>query len=442
MIQNIQRWLNKQNNVAFSLYATTTAFCTYSSMYAFRKPFTVATFDTLEFWNIDYKVLLITAQVLGYTLSKFLGIKIISEMEGKKRSFYIIGLITLAGLALFLFAIIPPPYNILCLFLNGLPLGMIWGLVFSYLEGRKLTEVLGAGLSVSFIFSSGFTKSVGKYVMINWGVPELWMPFVTGLLFTIPLIASVTLLNSVPPPSSDDISARTVRKPMSAKERKQFFLTFAPGLTLLIIAYMLLTMYRDFRDNFAAEIWTNLGYENSPGIFTTTEVPVSLGVLVIIGSIILIKRNTIALMVNHLLVLFGILLVGFSTWLFQVNLLAPPVWMILTGFGLYMGYVPFNSVLFDRLIASFHTVGNAGFLIYLADSFGYLGSVGILFYKEFGQPNLSWVEFFMSLGYFLAGFGGILITCSMLYFYKRKQIASNIEPTPEPNDEFDFGYTQ
>ena len=46
------------------------------------------------------------------------------------------------------------------------------------------------------------------------------------------------------------------------------------------------------------------------------------------------------------------------------------------GLGTYLGYLPFNCLLFDRLIAAFGSVANAGFFIYVADSFGYLGSVG------------------------------------------------------------------
>ena len=53
--------------------------------------------------------------------------------------------------ALLLFALVPAPYNFGCLFLNGLPLGMVFGLVLSFLEGRRLTEALAAGLCASFI---------------------------------------------------------------------------------------------------------------------------------------------------------------------------------------------------------------------------------------------------------------------------------------------------
>jgi len=35
----------------------------------------------------------------------------------------------------------------------------------------------------------------------------------------------------------------------------------------------------------------------------------------------------------------------------------------------------------DRLIAAFGSAANAGFFIYIADSFGYLGSVGALIFR-------------------------------------------------------------
>ena len=141
-----------------------------------------------------------------------------------------------------------------------------------------------------------------------------------------------------------------------------------------------------------------------------------------IGSLILIKQNIKAFYINHVLIIVGILLIGFGTRLFETGLITSPIWMIVSGFGLYMAYVPFNSVLFERLIASFHIVSNVGFLIYLADSFGYLGSIGILFYKQFGQPSLSWIEFFISLGYIITISGGLMMTLSLFYFYRKAKV--------------------
>ncbi len=53
------------------------AFCVYTCMYAFRKPFTAAAYTGESFLLIDYKIWLVVAQTVGYTLSKFYGIRFI-----------------------------------------------------------------------------------------------------------------------------------------------------------------------------------------------------------------------------------------------------------------------------------------------------------------------------------------------------------------------------
>ena len=412
----ITGWLDKNRGVIFSLYAMMAAFCTYTCMYAFRKPFTVAAFADLTYWGIELKTLLIISQIFGYTISKFLGIKIVSEMTANRRAISILILVVIAELALLGFWLAPTPYKLIFLFLNGLPLGMIWGLVFSFLEGRRNTELLGAGLSVSFIFSSGFVKSIGKYLMLNWGVSEFAMPFWTGAIFLIPLIFFTWMLNRIPPPSASDEAQRTKRIPMSSSERWEFFKKFAGGIIMLTVIYMFLTAFRDLRDNYALEILEAVGFVNDAAIFTKTEVPIAFIVLIVMASIMLIKNNQKALMANHWIVLGGILLIGISTFAFQAGLISAYLWMVSVGLGSYLGYVPFNCILFDRFIATYKTLANAGFLIYIADSFGYLSSVTVLLYKNFGQADVSWYDFFVSFCYFTTLFGVILTIASIIYF--------------------------
>ena len=62
---------------------------------------------------------------------------------------------------------------------------MVWGLVFGFLEGRKLSELLGVGLSASYIVASGVVKSVGRWLVLEHGF-RYWMPAIVGLIFTIP----------------------------------------------------------------------------------------------------------------------------------------------------------------------------------------------------------------------------------------------------------------
>ncbi|MCZ8356227.1 MAG: DUF5690 family protein [Cyclobacteriaceae bacterium] len=412
---SITQWLQKTNRFNFACYVSVAAFCLYVCIFALRKTFGVGLYETQSFAGISLKSWMVIAQLLGYMLSKFLGIKFVSEADYKSRSKHILILVSVAAVSWLGFAVTPAPYSLLFLFLNGLPLGMVWGLVFSYLEGRRLTEVLGASLSVSFIFSAGFAKSTGGWLM-TLGISELWMPFIAALLFFPPLLLFLYLLNQIPPPSKEDEALRTKRKPMNKQERIKFILMFWPGLICLIIAYTLLTAFRDFRDNFSADVWVSLGFGGKPALFTATEIPITLFVLVLIASLMAIKNNHTAMMVNHFIVLAGFLIVGITTYLYDAELISPFQWMLWIGMGLYFGYIQFNSIFFDRLIANFKYESNVGFLIYVADSVGYLGSVSVVLYKELGQSNTGVVDFFIIGGYSISTIGITFILLSIVYF--------------------------
>ncbi|MBM0107827.1 hypothetical protein JM946_24090 [Steroidobacter sp. S1-65] len=410
--------LSQLRLLGFTLYATSAAFLTYFSMYAFRKTFAVASFEHVDGWwhDVDFKTAIVIAQVIGYALSKFIGIKVISEMAHARRAAAIVALVMCSQVALVLFAVMPASWKPVALFLNGLPLGMIWGLVFSFLEGRRVSEVLGAGLSVSFVLSSGVVKSVGKWLVIERGVSELWMPAVTGFLFTPLLLLGVYLLSKVPAPSAADRRERNERVPMTADDRKRFFLRYMPGLVALILVYMLLTGMRDFSDNFSAEIWAGLGFGDTPSVFSTTALWTSILVLIPLAMVMFVRDNLRALLTNHALVLFGIVVLGFSTLMFEHDYLGSETWMILHSTGIYLAYIPFNCLLFDRMIAAVNDKANAGFLIYLADSMGYAGSVGILLYKQFLDVELSWVRFMIQSSWLLSILGVLLVAYSAWYF--------------------------
>lgn len=414
-----------------TLIATLAAFSTYSAMYGFRRAFAASGFEGFDdVLGMDFKPALVLSQLVGYTLSKFAGIKIVSEMGKNQRALAIIGIILLAELALLGFAVAPAPFKPVFMFLNGIPLAMVWGLVFSYLEGRRFTEIMGTGLCASFIFASGFAKSVGGWIeglLAARNASIAWMPFLAGLVYVLPLVFFVWLLNQVPEPSTEDIALRTKREPMDGKQRKAFFKAFAPGLVLLIGVYVVLSAFRDFRDSFMSEILAALGFAGQPDIFTKTELPVMLGVLLLLGMIMFIKNNRLALLLNHWVIFAGLITAGLSTLAWQAGLISPLVWISLTGFATYMAYIPFNCILFERLIATFKYVSTAGFLIYLADSFGYLGTAGVVLFKILGHKELSWLTFFIQFNYLLSIIGGIGTLGALVYFAQRKIKVKNAE---------------
>jgi MFS family permease len=422
--------INKKTLV--TLRAAFAAFGVYFCMYGFRKPFTVASFEGLAYLGVDYKVLIIIAQVMGYFISKFIGIKFISELKPEKRIFYLFTFIAVAELALLGFAVVPAPYNIIFMFINGIPLGMIWGIVFSYIEGRKTTEIIGLFLCSSFVVSSGFTKSVGKFLMDTFNISEFWMPFSAGLIFIIPLLIFGFMLEKLPKPTEEDIALKNKRQPLNKTERKKIIQQFFVPIICITFLYVSLTILRDFRDNFNREIWDNLHIKFDSSIFTLTEIPIAIMVLLILSFMVKVKNNKKAFAYYHYILFGGILTVGFSTYLFETGAMSPFVWMVLSGFGMYLCYIPFNGIYFDRMIAAFDIKGNVGFLIYLVDSFGYLGSVLILLYKNFGSPQTSWLNFYIKLNYIIVV---VTLISSLIAFimFRRKSKKSKVNNKPYIN---------
>lgn len=399
IMYKIQNFLQKQSQHFIAFYLGLAGFSTYFCMYAFRKPFTAADFQGITLWGVDYKIVLVIAQVLGYATAKGLGIKIVSEVLPQKRAKNILLMIAFAGVNLFFFAIVTPPYNCIFMFLNGLCLGMVYGLVFSFLEGREITEILGAGLAISFIVSSGIVKSIGKY-FINRGINEYWMPFWTGLIFFPLLLISVYALSLAPKPTETDQKERSVRLPMNSVARKNFLKKYGFGLISLIIVYVLMTILRDVRDNFGVEIWREIGVVDA-SIFTKTESLIGLVICILTALMYFVKDHKTAFMLNHCMIFTGSLLVLISTISFQNHAINSFGWSVFLGIGLYMAYVPYNGMLFDRLLAVLKEKGNVGFLFYLADFSGYLATVIILIYQNFGNQQISWLNFLIDLAQIL-----------------------------------------
>jgi uncharacterized membrane protein YhaH (DUF805 family) len=132
-----------------------------------------------------------------------------------------------------------------------------------------------------------------------------------------------------------------------------------------------------------------------------------------------VKDHKRAFWLNHLMIFAGCLLILIAANLFQNNIISPFVWSVLMGIGLYMAYVPYNGMLFERLLAVLKEKGNVGFLFYLADFSGYLATVFILIYQNFGTHKTSWLSFLISLSQFLPLICIASIIASFFYF-KRK----------------------
>jgi len=413
-------------------YAMTAAFAVYFCMYAFRKPFAAGTYTGLDFLGteIELKTALVIAQIVGYAISKYVGIKVCPEIDRHRRALMLVALVLLAEFALVLFAIVPTNLKIVAIFLNGLPLGMVWGLVVWYLEGRQTSEILLAALSCSFIVASGIVKDVGRALLNGIAVvgtdsqfqipaiPEFWMPAATGLIFLLPFLLAVWLLNQIPEPTEQDIKARSVRKTMTVQDRLDFVRRFLPGIVMLVLAYILLTAYRDFRDNYAVDILIELSLDGKATAISSMETVVALIVMAVMALLFFIKDNRKAMLAIFIIVGFGMLMIGVTTVLRQRDVIDGYSWLLLVGLGSYLAYVPYNSVMFDRLMASTRVTGTAVFAIYIADALGYTGSVVVQLFNDMFLGELSHLEFLEGFSYFVSLCGAALIAASGFYFLR------------------------
>lgn len=82
-------------------------------------------------------------------------------MKRENRLKFMIFSVALAELALVFFGLLPTPFNVFALFFNGLALGCMWGVIFSFIEGRKVTDILASLLGVSMAVSSGMANHSG-----------------------------------------------------------------------------------------------------------------------------------------------------------------------------------------------------------------------------------------------------------------------------------------
>jgi len=480
----LTRWLATAPVWVFMAVAIAASFSTYFCMYAFRKPFAAARYNEREqtftvsantkesaqelakqagpdlpvvlsarlldntemTWEVKLarpyrfvggpsilKTAVVVGQIMGYALSKVIGTWLCPQITRERRAAGLVLMIVIAQFALLLFAILPLNWKVLAIFFNGLPLGMVWGLVMLYLEGRRTSEMLLAGLSCSYIVASGVVKDIGRWLMSAWHVDQFWMPFTAGLIFLPLFVASVWLLNQLPRPDAADVRARVERTTMGGKAQGSFIRQFLPALVMLVIAYFFLTAYRDFRDNFGVDIFAELGYsEEDETLFTRSELLVAFGVMAALAGLNLIRDNRRGLIGCFMIMTSGVVLLGLGTALRDAGQISGMTWMILTGLGAYLAYVPFGAVLFDRLIASTRAVGTAVFAVYLADAVGYSGAITVLLTKDIFAADVSRLDFFRGFTYLMAVLGTVMLVGAVacLLLRHRHYTADEAEALP------------
>jgi hypothetical protein len=224
------------------------------------------------------------------------------------------------------------------------------------------------------------------------------------------------MLAQIPPPNDEDLSLRSQRVAMKNADKTLIIKEFGLGLLCIIGVYLLLATMRDFRDNFAVEVWREIDPKFSKTIFSEIETTIGLVVVSLIALNALIKNNFRSYLTFSSMMLAAVLLCGGSTWAYQEQMISPKVWMLSLGIGLFLPYLMIQTVVFERLIALFKARGNVGFLVYICDSVGYLGSVVLLIYREFFLKKMSFLNILMTFSYIISIVCFILLIVQLFFF--------------------------
>ena len=419
-ILNMQRLRTLKSNMPdwmFVLWAGGTALLSYSLVYALRKPFTAAEFDGLEVAGMDYKIIVSIIQLVGYVCAKLLGIKFISELKPGNRLKFIIGSAALSEASLLAFGLLPAPYNIFALFFNGLSLGCMWGVIFSFLEGRRTTDILASIMGVSMALSSGVAKSLGLYALNQLHVSEFWMPALIGA-FAFPLLCLMGwMMTKFPAPTAADIASRTKRVTLNGHQRWQLFVKFMPLLIMLFGANLLLTVQRDIKEDFIVCI-IDVSTVSS-WAFAYLD---SIATLVLLAAFALLSAVSNHLRSLCLILIMSAIGMGVIAFLGAEGAalgLPTTAWLFLQTLCIDIAYLSFQTIFFERFIACFKVKGNVGFFIITIDFVGYLGTLAMLLFKEFQAPHIDWTSFYNSMSVYIGIICCIAFVCSIIYIIHR-----------------------
>ena len=415
----------------FVLWAGGTALLSYSLVYALRKPFTAAEFEGLQVFGMDYKIVVSIIQLLGYVSAKLLGIKYISELRPEGRLKFIIGSAALSEISLIAFGLLPMPYNIMALYFNGLSLGCMWGVIFSFLEGRRTTDILASIMGVSMALSSGVAKSLGLYTLNVLHVSEFWMPALIGAIAFPLLCFTGWMMTRFPQPTAADIASRSIRVTLNGHQRWALFRRFMPLLIILFAANLLLTVQRDIKEDFIVCIID----VSTVSSWAFAQID-SIATLVLLATFALLSTTYDHLKVLCILLVLSTCGMGTLAFLganFEQVGLPTTIWLFLQSLCLDMAYLSFQTIFFERFIACFKIKGNVGFFIITIDFVGYLGTLALLLFKEFYASHIDWASFYNSMSLYIGIVCCLAFIGSLVYMIqvrKRKE-----GPLPEKAEE-------
>ena len=369
----------------------------YMTTYFFTRPMFVLPDEYLKTPAIDGSLVdrqsaLALAQSLGYFFSKIPAIALMSSSmffnnrQAVISALYVVTAI-FCGVGFIIFDNAPIGQSV-AVGLSSLTVGMVYGGMISYAEGRGNTEIVVAALNLCLVLAGGLARVVGT-ALVNTRMKVQYVPGAACLIGLVVGLFLLDVLAHMPPPSRKDQERRGVRRAMTSEERWTFLKKYALGIFLSLIAYSALTSIRSFRDYFALELYTELNGGQAPAASTyfLADFPGSLAVCCCLAMLSGVKSNRQAAGFMMAFMILGVVILGCGTLLHSHGLIGGMSWQVMSGVGIYTSYLVMGTAFFERLLAASGSEGTIVFLQFISDGCGWLGTIAILFWKNLGTDR-------------------------------------------------------
>jgi hypothetical protein len=418
------------------------AFLAYASVYGFRKPWTVGSFA--DGGGRDWKSIFAVAQTLGYCAGKLLGLAVLVRVQRSSQTTLLLCISGWSVACWMLFALLSgwPLLQACVVALSSCPLAFVWSLMYRWVEGRRGAPTVNAFLAIALVISGGLARKLGQMVLES-GVPEVWVPAVSGLLVLPVFSYSVWHLSRVPPPTAEEVALYGKRSDSGDKDSGRastspygMLSSYPLGMVLLSVPSAAMTALRDLRSVFQADLWRDEGDDLASGwVFLQSEL---LGLAAVVALLVAIQwaetkrrtspSSTVALM--HAVMGFSGVLCVVASVLLSRGAISMHYWFSVLGVCSYLVYVPLAGIYFDWLVAMLRMPGSATIAVQAIEAAGYLGSVAVLLLRHNGSlstlvPGVTTGVETVGVKTFLVTYGtwaGLLtatccVACHIYFFY-------------------------
>lgn len=368
----------------------------------------------VSYWNgTQMKEYLGIITSFSMFLGMFLGIWIINKFQKERNKLIFISMFILCWTSSISFLSDINWIIILGKFLGTLPEGIFAGMLITFLEGRKKTDIYTLFFYLGAMLGRPTSTFIGVY-MSNY-FEYKWIPMIISIFAFIPLITFTFLITLIPKPDQNDIENKSERK-IDSEKAKQFCKYFLFGIIGIIIISCTTFGWRTYRDYFTLEIYSQELNEIPPAwIYMAIDSSGCFFPLIMFIILNKINSNIKGFLSLSFYVLIAVIIIFIISLLSINDIINPYLFLFLSSVASYM-LIPTIFPLFDRIVGASKSEISTLFLKNFSDGINNFVSFIILIIVLY-IPSKIQLEIYELYGGIIGGFNIVIFLMTILFFY-------------------------